>query len=118
MKRFLLMLLPVCGGACAQAVQDPTRPPAALLQPVGREAGAHGSNLQSILIGRAAGGRRIAVIDGETVRVGERIAGARVIAINAAEVQLQRGAKLEILTLHAPDAAPVPVPVPNPGKPE
>jgi MSHA biogenesis protein MshK len=103
-------------GASAQAVQDPTRPPQALLHPVAGGAGADAPQLQSILIGRGAGGRRVAVIDGETVRVGDRVAGARVVAINTADVQLQRGARHETLKLTAPDAAPPRVP--TPGKPE
>jgi MSHA biogenesis protein MshK len=113
---FMLMLALVGAGAAAQGVQDPTRPPAALLQPVAGDVATAGPQLQSILIGRAAGGRRIAVIDGETVRVGERVAGARVLAIDAGGVRLQRGARQEILKLHTPD--PAPAPVPNPGKPE
>ena len=112
----MLMLALVGAGAAAQAVQDPTRPPAALLHPVAGDVATAGPQLQSILIGRAAGGRRIAVIDGETVRVGETVAGARVIAIDTAGVRLQRGARQEILKLHTPD--PALAPVPNAGKPE
>ncbi|WP_332877929.1 hypothetical protein [Massilia sp. S19_KUP03_FR1] len=114
MKLFFLLLALAGAGVCAQALQDPTRPPAALLQPVAGAAGAEGPRLQSILIGRAAGGRRVAVIDGETVRVGDRVAGARVIAILSAEVHLRRGASQEILKLQTPDAAPAL----NAGKPE
>lgn len=112
----LLMLASAGAGAGAQEVQDPTRPPAGLLHPAAGRSEAGGPHVQSILIGRAPGGRRVAVIDGEMVRVGDRVAGARVIAINAAGVQLQRGGKQERLKLNAPDAAPAPVP--NAGKPE
>lgn len=116
--KILLTLLALVGAsvAHAQAVQDPTRPPQALLRPIAGGADAGAPQLQSILIGRGAGGRRVAVIDGETVRVGDRVAGARVAAINAADVQLQRGGKHEILKLTAPDAAPAPAP--TAGKPE
>jgi len=117
MKSVFFLMLALAGArAGAQTVQDPTRPPAALLHPAAGGPGAAGPHLQSILIGRAPGGRRVAVIDGETVRVGDRVAGARVIAIEAAAVQLQRGGKQERLTLNAPDGAPAPGP--NPGKPE
>jgi MSHA biogenesis protein MshK len=120
--KILLTLLALAGAsvAHAQAVQDPTRPPQALLRPIAAGANAGAPQLQSILIGRGAGGRRVAVIDGDTVRVGDRVGGARVVAINAADVQLQRGGKRETLKLTAPEAAPTAAaaPAPTAGKPE
>lgn len=112
MKRLLLgIVLPlVAMGAVAQAVQDPTRPPAQLLHPGSGAPTAGVPQLQSILIGRAAGGRRVAVIDGATVRVGDRVGdavtGARVVAIYAGEVQLDRAGTRETLKLPAPAALP------------
>lgn len=112
----------------ALTLQDPTRPPAAMLHPVagspgsagagaGIEPGAH--RLQSILIGRAPGGRRVAVIDGDTVRVGERVGGARVVAIEAGAVQLEQAGKRSTLTLTAPAVTPAPAaPTPVTGTPE
>jgi len=96
----------LASGALAQAVPDPTRPPAQMLRPA---AGAHANaapQLQSILVGRAAGGRRVAVIDGNTVRVGDLVGGARVVGMSQAQVVLQRGARQEILTLNGAGAAP------------
>jgi MSHA biogenesis protein MshK len=98
----LLALL--ANGAGAQALQDPTKPPAAATPaPVGAAAGnaASGPQLQSILIGRAAGGRHVAVIDGETVRPGEMFHGAKVARIGENEVVLVRGGERQVLRLYA-----------------
>ena len=64
------------------------------------------SRLQSILI---SSGRRVAVIDGRAVRIGERVGDAIVVAIAPSEVTLQRGEARETLTLHpGVDKRPVP----------
>ncbi len=82
----------------AQALQDPTRPFAAPATVDGDEA-AIGPQLQSILIARQAGGRQVAVIDGETVRLGETFKGARVARITPQEVELVRGKDRQVLRL-------------------
>lgn len=103
MDEAMKRLLALCGllalGAQAQPLQDPTRPPALLLHPVAGAKADAPPQVQSILVGRGTGGRRVAVIDGETVRVGDRVRGARVAAISATTVELQRGNKREVLTL-------------------
>jgi len=105
MKRFLtLSLVALANSAWAQAVQDPTRPPAELIQPVAGAAATGAPQLQSILVARAPGGRRVAVIDGEMVRIGDMVRGARVIGMTASTVQLQRGGKRETLNMTAPEA--------------
>ena len=121
MKSLFLTGVLLATGAGAQTVQDPTRPPAAFLHPAagGQDRGAPA--LQSILVGRAAGGRRVAVIDGDTVRVGDVVRGARVVAITQGEVVLQRGARREVLTWKAapdPGSALVPAAAPQPGTSE
>jgi len=112
MKHVIVIGALLAGSAWAQPVQDPTRPPAQLLRPAGQSVVAAAPQLQSILVGRAAGGRRVAVIDGNTVRIGDSVGGARVVAMTQTDVVLQRGARREVLTLNAASAAPVP------GKPE
>lgn len=111
-KRVLTFLLLACaGGAGAQALQDPTRPPAALMAGQGA-AGTAGAappaaaanrapQLQSVLIGRQPGGRHVAVIDGETLRLGDTYKGARVVRIEQNEVELRRGDARQVLKLHA-----------------
>jgi MSHA biogenesis protein MshK len=57
--------------------------------------------LQSVLIGRAPGGRHIAVIDGQTVRLGGAFRGARVVRMTQNEVELVRGRQHQVLKLYA-----------------
>ena len=94
--------------AAAQGLQDPMRPPANLIaaaagagQPTTAPAG---PQLQTILIGRAPGGRHLAVIDGETLRPGDDFQGARVTRIADNEVELVRGRERRVLRLAAQDA--------------
>ena len=109
MKHIALIGALLAGGASAQAVQDPTRPPTQMLRPAANAAATDAPQLQSILVGRAAGGRRLAVIDGKTVRVGDQVGNARVLGISQAQVVLQRGTRREVLTLQGAAAAPAPV---------
>jgi MSHA biogenesis protein MshK len=97
--------------AFAQPLRDPTRPPASLLAGQAGVGGAAGSaaapekrgpRLQSVLIARQPGGRHIAVIDGETLRLGDLYKGARVTRIEQDAVELTRGRARQVLTLHAP----------------
>jgi MSHA biogenesis protein MshK len=89
------------GAARAELLADPTRPPAVLAQAAAGPAGPApaGPVLQSVLIGRQAGGRRVAVIDGETVRLGASFRGAVLVRMTETEVELQRGANREVLKL-------------------
>jgi MSHA biogenesis protein MshK len=94
--------------SCAQAenLQDPTRPaPGAFVSTAAPGSAAGGPRLQSILVAREAGGRHLAVIDGETVRLGEQFHGARVARIGDNEVELVRGAERQVLRLYAEPAA-------------
>ncbi|WP_313703465.1 hypothetical protein [Massilia sp.] len=112
-RRLIGLLLAACAlPAAAQALRDPTRPPAALMQgatAAGTAAPVSGPRLQSILIAREPGGRHVAVIDGDTVRLGELYKGARVTRMSANEVELVRGRERRVLKLN-PGAAPAPTP--------
>lgn len=89
--------------ASAQGLVDPTRPPAGLGQADSQAAAGDGvPRLQSVLISPKAGGRHVAVIDGETVRLGETFKGARVARMREGEVVLQRGAERQVLRMEAP----------------
>lgn len=96
--------------AAAQVLRDPTRPPATML-PGGagaRAAGpvaAPGPRLQSVLIAPQPGGRHVAVIDGETVRLGDMFRGARVTRMTPDEVELVRGRERRVLKLNPSQAA-------------
>jgi MSHA biogenesis protein MshK len=110
MKRLLLALcaltcvaLPVAAGA--QNLADPTMPPAeSRLLPSGAPdapAVSAGPQLQSVLIGSR--GREVAVIDGQTVRKGEKFQGAVLVEVGKNRVVLQNGRHKQVLTLF-PDA--------------
>jgi len=89
--------------AGAQALLDPTRPPPGMNRVTPEAALADGvPRLQSVLIARHAGGRHVAVIDGETVRLGESFKGARVARVSADEVVLVRGSERQVLRMDAP----------------
>lgn len=107
MARLLLLAAFGCASACAQetGLPDPTRPPASLSAPAATDAPlSAGPQLQSILISLRAGGRRVAVIDGKTVRQGQRIDGAVIEAIRPGEVVLRRGKQKQVLKLFRPAA--------------
>lgn len=89
--------------AGAQALTDPTRPPASLGVRADTNAGGGDGlpRLQSVLISPRAGGRQVAVIDGETVRVGDSYKGARVARMSQTEVELVRGRERQVLRLDA-----------------
>ncbi|SFD95360.1 hypothetical protein [Massilia yuzhufengensis] len=86
--------------ASAQSLADPTRPPASLGARADAAGGGDGlPRLQSVLIAPRAGGRHIAVIDGETVRLGDIFKGARVARMTQTEVELVRGRERQVLRL-------------------
>lgn len=85
----------------AQALVDPTRPPASLGMRADPALGAGDGlpRLQSVLISPRVGGRKVAVIDGETVRLGDSYKGARVARMSQTEVVLVRGRERQVLRL-------------------
>ncbi|MDY0975054.1 hypothetical protein SOM61_08775 [Massilia sp. CFBP9012] len=98
-----LACLALAQPAAAQALLDPTRPPPGMDRIAPELAAADDApRLQSVLIARHAGGRHVAVIDGETVRLGETFKGARVARVSANEVVLVRGAERQVLRMDAP----------------
>lgn len=97
----LLALSLAWPGAQAQALDDPTRPPAALWTPASAApVVAARPQLQSVLISTQPGGRRLAVIDGQTVKVGSKVGDAVVTEIHDTAVVLRRGKSLETFKLY------------------
>jgi MSHA biogenesis protein MshK len=95
------------GAAAAQAQStDPTRPPAMLSVPTSPGGDVRGGEprVQTILVSLRPGGRRIAVIDGKTLRQGDRLGDAIVETIRPTEVVLRRGKQRQILKLYRPAA--------------
>ena len=87
--------------ARAQPLGDPMKPPAILSAgPAGAAAEADVRDepvLQSTILSK---GRRIAMIDGRPLRIGDRIGAARVIAIGPASVTLREGPNTRVLRLY------------------
>ncbi len=86
----------------AETLPDPTRPPAHLSASstsATTPAAAALPQLQSVLVARHAGGRHVAVIDGQTVRQGEMIKGAKLESVTETQVVLLRGNQRQVLRL-------------------
>lgn len=107
-KRLMTSMLlgALCLQAQAQELPDPTRPPPEARQPAAGElppapAAPALPQLQSVLMGTH--GREVAVIDGQTVRKGEKFKGAVLVKVSKDRVVLRSGGKDQVLTLF-PDA--------------
>ncbi len=86
-------------GSFAQTLSDPMRPPA-FAAPAGTAEGEPSAGalvLQSTLMSE---GRRIAMIGGKPVKVGDRIGEARIVAIEPTSVTLREGASDRVLELY------------------
>lgn len=94
----LLLLGLTVGGARAQALDDPTRPPAA--PQAGVPSALARPRLESVLISSKPGGRRIAVIDGQIVRPGSKVGNAVVVEIQETAVILRKGKSLQTVKLY------------------
>ena len=98
-RTWCLTLLLATGLASAQGL-DPTQPPANLLPAEGDAAQSEAMpTLQSVL--RTAQGSR-AVIDGQSLKVGEEYAGIRVLAIYPQAVLIERREQRQLLRLAEP----------------
>jgi MSHA biogenesis protein MshK len=83
-------------GARAQALTDPTRPPAATAGAPASGEEASGAQLQSILLSSR---RKIAVINGNMIPLGGMVGEAKVVKISETEVVLKKGDETEVLKL-------------------
>ena len=90
---FFLATLPA--SAYPQALKHPMRPPA--FDPASAASGdAAASRLKSTLL---SNGRRLAIIDGQTVPLGGKIGDATLVDITPTRVILRRGSETEALLL-------------------
>ena len=94
----LFWILTVSPLVHAETLADPTRPPAipAVMQEGGSSAATTGPVLQSVLV---SPGRRVAIISGQTVKVGDKFGDALVVEIAESEVVLRSGKELRRLKL-------------------
>ncbi|MBC3807572.1 MSHA biogenesis protein MshK [Undibacterium seohonense] len=81
----------------AQNLPDPTRPPVSLLQSDAGVVVPTGPILQSILISPQ---RKIAIIDGQTVKLNGKVGNQTLVNISETEVVLKSGKQLQTLSLH------------------
>ncbi|MES2113937.1 MAG: hypothetical protein V4578_02245 [Pseudomonadota bacterium] len=88
----------------AQVLADPTMPPPEARQAQGMAPApvSKGPQLQSVLVG--SNGRQVAVIDGQTVRRGEKVNGALLVKVDKNHAVLRRGGQTQVLKLY-PDSA-------------
>jgi MSHA biogenesis protein MshK len=80
----------------AETLVDPTRPPNGFGQAQDGAATA-GPVLQSVLISPI---RRVAVVSGKTLRVGDKLGDAQLVKISENEVVLRTGKNLQVLKLY------------------
>ena len=93
---FAFCLLPFAAVAATESLPDPTRPPASLSMGQQDVTKFSGPVLQSVMISLE---RRVAIISGQTVKLGEKFGNAQVIKITEGEVVLQSGKDLQTLKL-------------------
>ena len=93
---FAFCLLPFAAVAATESLPDPTRPPASLSLGQQDVTTFSGPVLQSVMIST---GRKLAIISGQTVKLGEKYGNAHVIKITEGEVVLQTGKDLQVLKL-------------------
>ena len=83
--------------AAGQALADPMRPPSQVgSEPTPGEASGAALQLQSTL---TSSGRRIAVIGGRPVRVGDKLGAATIVAIEAGSVTLEEAGARRVIGL-------------------
>lgn len=82
----------------AQALHDPTRPPdvSALPAVEGKAAAPAGPQLQSVLLSPQ---RKVAVISGQSVRLGDKYGDARLVRLTDSAATLRRGRQEQVLHL-------------------
>lgn len=90
----LALALPLAAGA---QIADPTRPPVGVAETADEAAVAAGPVLQSVLIPK--NGRPLAVIDGQQVRLGERLGERRLVRLSEREAVLDGPLGIERLQL-------------------
>ena len=83
----LVAALAIAQAASAQTTADPTRPPAALMDNAGQATVPPETVLQSVLIPKR--GKPLAVIGGQTVRLGELFDDRRLVKVSEREVVLE-----------------------------
>lgn len=95
---YAALLVPAVSAAAAdQPMHDPLRPPDYRAAPVTRKAEPFDASAWSLVSTLVSGTRRVAIINGRSVRPGDRVGGARVLRIDHGAVRLDyRGRQFTI----------------------
>lgn len=99
---FLLQLMHAAGVCHAENLPDPTRPPASLWSPYpsfGEDPGDAPASvpvLQSIMLSAT---RKVAIISGQAVALGEKFGDARLVKLSQSEAVLRTAGGLQVLRL-------------------
>jgi MSHA biogenesis protein MshK len=83
---FALLLCLISTVAFAQVLPDPTRPPDAIISPVDQPSASKDSGLQSLIISPT---RRAAIINGQSVELGDKLGDARLVEVHESYVVLR-----------------------------
>ena len=94
---YVLAFAAAPAAAWAQGLADPTRPPNASAVAGATEISSLGPQLQSVLI---SPGRKLAVINGETVALGGKFGQATLVRITESQVVLKSGEETQVLKLY------------------
>lgn len=98
LTRTLLLLVTAAAVNADASLPDPTRPVTKAHSSASATAVADEVlTLQSVLI---AGDRRLAIINGQRLQVGNTIGRSRVVRIEAGQVQVRRDGQLQTLTVY------------------
>lgn len=84
-------------GAYAESINDPTRPPVAVIPPQSGERPAEGAKLQAVMITPTA---QSAIINGERIQLGAAYGDAKVIKITEHEVVLRSAEGTQTLKMY------------------
>jgi len=85
------------GHAAAEALQDPTRPPATLVEPTTIGSAVAASGFQAVI--RRPGHKPMAVINGKMVELGGKLNDATLVRLSESEAVLQGPNGREVLKL-------------------
>ncbi|MFA5171362.1 MAG: hypothetical protein WC426_07330 [Sulfuriferula sp.] len=92
----LSLLLSVSHSGWADSVADPTQPPAGLNSMSTTDTGTDASTIQSVTLTKK---QRYAMINGETVKIGDTINAGRIIQITESDVWVRSGNEVSRIPL-------------------
>ena len=96
-KNIILILCVFLSSNAVYAIKDPTKPPDKVLEKIRMKSCDNKFyDLNAIIISKS---RKIAVINGKTLSIGESIDGSQVIEIEKSSVYLKKGSSVTVLSM-------------------